>query len=132
MVAVQNIPERTGQILRLTLETQLHAAGAPAQQLYSLAVNYSINTTAIGQQADSSSTRNRFAAAAKWTLTPIGSPGKTLIGGTAVASDAQNIIDQQYFAQTVEVDTINQEIANEVAAQITAQIAAYFKAHPTA
>ena len=41
-IEVQNIPERTGQMLRLALETQLHADGAPTEQLYSLTVGYGL------------------------------------------------------------------------------------------
>ena len=130
-VAVGNIPERTGQMLRLSLESQLHAAGAPTGQLYSLNVVYSIGVAGIGVQQDTSVTRNRFNATAKWSLAPIGNPGTPLATGFASTEDAANIIDQQYFALTLETDTVDQQLANEIAAQITAQVAAYFKTHPS-
>jgi len=128
-VAVQNIPDRTGQLLRLSLETQLHAAGAPTEELYSLAVGYQISANGIGVQEDTSVTRNRFTATANWSLMPIG--GATpLIHGIATTENAANIIDEQYFALDLETDTINQQLADAIAGQITAQIAAYFKTHP--
>jgi LPS-assembly lipoprotein len=131
-VDVANIPERTGQMLRLSLETKLHGAGAPAQQLYSLTVGYSLGTAQIGEQEDTSYTRERFNGLATWVLTPIGQPGVRLAGGTATTQDALNIIDQQYFALTTETETIDQQVADELADEITEQIAAYFKTHPSA
>jgi LPS-assembly lipoprotein len=129
-VKIENIPERTGQMLRLSLETQLHAAGAPAAELYSLSVHYSISVNGIGVQQDTATTRNRYSATASWTLTPIGAPATALASGHADTQDAANIIDQQYFAQNLENDTVNQQLADTIAAQITSEVAAYFKTHP--
>lgn len=131
-VAVQNIPERPGQILRLSLETKLHADGAPQAELYALTVSYFVGTSGIGVEQDSAATRNRMSATAIWTLTPIGNPGQALLRGTATAQDAANIIDQQYFALDLENDTINQHLADTVAGEITTQIGAWFRAHPNA
>lgn len=128
-VEIANIPERPGQMLREALESQLHAAGAPTRQLYSLAVNYSISSEGIGIQGDTSVTRNRFTASASWTLSPIGTPSVKLAEGHASTEDAQNVIDQQYFALTLETDTVNQELADEIAQQIDTELAAYFKTH---
>ncbi len=130
-VQVANIPERPGQILRDALDAQLHAAGAPTTQLYSLSVAYGISSTGIGIQADTSTTRQRFTATATWTLAPIGSPATPLATGQATTEDALNTIDQQIFAQNLETDTVNQELATEIAQQIDTQLAAYFKSHPT-
>jgi LPS-assembly lipoprotein len=129
-VAIANIPDRTGQMLRLSLETQLHTAGAPTSELYNLTVNYSIGVNGIGVQADTSVTRNRFTGTASWALAPIGTPSAPIATGTASTEDAENIIDQQYFALQLETDTVNQQLADTLAAQITSQVAAYFKTHP--
>jgi LPS-assembly lipoprotein len=127
---VQNIPERSGQMLRLALETNLHAAGAPTEQLYSLAVSYGLGATNVGEQQDSSFTRQRFTGTAHWTLSPVGTPGKPLAQGNVTTENALNIIDQQYFALQLETTTVQQQIANQLAAQITNQVAVYFKTHP--
>ena len=129
-IDVQNIPERTGQMLRLALETQLHADGAPTEQLYSLSVSYGLGAANVGEQQDSSYTRERFNGTANWTLSPIGTPGKPLAHGTVTTEDALNIIDQQYFALQLETSTVDQQVADQLAAQITSQVAAYFKTHP--
>ncbi len=131
-VAISNIPDRPGQLLRQSLQDQLQGASAPTQELYVLAVNYNIAQQYIGVQADTSTSRDRFIATASWTLAPIGSPQTPLIQGQASTEDALNIIDQQYFAITLETGTVNQQLATEIAAQISTQVAAYFKTHPNA
>jgi LPS-assembly lipoprotein len=131
-VSVGIIPDRTGQLLRQSLQDQLEVAGAPTQQLYLLSVSYSIISQATGIQEDTSATRERFTASASWALAPIGNPFKPLAKGGASTEDALNIIDQQYFQITLETNTVNQQLANEIAAQISAQVAAYFKTHPNA
>ncbi len=131
-VEVQNIPERTGQLLRQSLQDQLYIAGAPTVQRYMLNVNYNIGQQGIGIQQDTAVTRNRFIATAKWSLAPVGSPDAPLVSGQASTEDAANVIDQQYFALTLETSTIDQQLADEIAAQISAQLAVYFKNHPSA
>jgi LPS-assembly lipoprotein len=131
-VAVANIPERNGQLLRLALQDHLQAAGAPTQQRYILNVSYSVAQQGIGEQADSSGTRTRFIANATWTLAPIGNPGTPLTVGQASTEDALNVVDQQYFAVTLENNTIDARLADELSGQITNELAAYFKTHPQA
>lgn len=129
-VKVQTIPDRAGQLLHQALQEDFYRNGQPVQELYVLSVTYNINQTAGGIQEDSSATRVRFNATAQWHLSPIGQPSKVLVSGNAVAVDALNIIDQQYFAVNLETDTINQQLANEISAQVTAQLAAWFHTHP--
>jgi LPS-assembly lipoprotein len=131
-VAVNNIPERPGQMLRISLESQLHMAGTPGTELYALNVSYGIATSDVGVLLDSATTRSRVMATAKWSLAPIGDPGHPLVTGTATGQDAANIIDQQYFALDLETDTLNQHLADTVAAEITIQLAAWFRVHPNA
>lgn len=129
-VQVQTIPDRTGQILYQTLQQDFYTNGAPTQALYQLSVDYSIQQVGEGVQQDSSTTRTRFMAVAHWRLSPIGEPAKVLKAGQAVAMDGLNILDQQYFAATLETETVDNQLANEIAAQITTQLAAWFRAHP--
>jgi LPS-assembly lipoprotein len=128
-VAVANIPERTGQLLRESLQARLEAAGAPDVQHYLLRVNYSIAGQTEGTQEDTSVTRERFVATAAWTLSPIGDPGQKLAAGQASTGDALNVIDNQYFALDLETNTINRQLADQIAQQIATQVAVYFKSH---
>lgn len=129
-VKVAPIPDRPGQQLRQSIEDKMEVAGNPTQQLYLLTVDYSVGIQGIGVQADTATTRQRFNATAHWTLSPIGSPGTALASGMASTEDALNIINQQYFAQTLETNTVNGQLANEIAGQVVAQVSVYFKAHP--
>ncbi len=131
-IAVQNIPERPGQMLRDALQDQLYTAGTPTRELYSLNVSYFVDTVGTGIQQDSSTTYDRSTATASWTLTPIGDPKKNLAKGQAISVNAANVIDQQYFAITLETTTVNQQLADDIAQQIDTQLAAYFEAHPGA
>jgi LPS-assembly lipoprotein len=131
-VSVGIIPDRPGQLLRQSLQEQFQAAGAQTQEAYVLNVSYTISIEGIGVQPDTSTTRNRYIATALWSLAPIGNPQKPLTQGQASTEDALNIIDQQYFALTLENNTVNQQLADEIAGQISTQVAAYFKTHPGA
>jgi len=128
-VAVANIPERTGQLLRESLQAQLEAAGAPDVQHYLLNVNFSIAGQGEGTQEDTSVTRERLVAKAAWWLSPIGDPAEKLVSGQATSEDALNIIDGQYFAQDLETNTLNRQLSDQIAQQITTQVAVYFKSH---
>jgi LPS-assembly lipoprotein len=129
-VEIGNIPERPGQMLRDTLQDDFYRQGAPVAQMYKLTVSYSIGQQGVGIQQDTSSTRTRFIATANWTLAPIGNPKAALTQGQASTEDAENVIDNQYFASELETDTVNQQLADQIAAQITTQVAVYFKTHP--
>lgn len=129
-VQVQNIPERTGQMLRLKLQQDFYRNGPPVQALYTLTVSYAMASMSEGIQEDSSSTRERFTATAQWTLSPIGQPGQILASGRTTAMDALNVIDSQYFDTNLETTTVNQQLADETSTQITAQLATWFHTHP--
>ena len=131
-VSVANIPERTGQMLRLALQTDLYTAGPPTSEAYTLTVTYNIGQSATGIEQDSASTRTRFNASAVYTLAPIGDPAHPVLGGQVTTQDALNVIDQQYFASTLETSTVEQQVTNQLAAAITSRLAAYFKTHPNA
>lgn len=129
-VAVGIIPDRTGQLLRLSLEDRLQGGDTQTQQRYLLSVSYNISVQGIGVQEDTSTTRQRFTANASWSLAPIGSPQTKLTEGQASTEDALNIIDQQYFALTLDTETVDRQLADEIAGEIAQQVAAYFKTHP--
>ena len=129
-VRVENIPERAGQMLRDTLQDDMQRQGAPVTQLYALNVSYNVAAEGIGIQPDTSSTRVRYVASASWSLAPIGQPDTPVAQGQAISEDAENTVDNQYFASELETGTINQQLADELAAQITDQVAVFFKNHP--
>lgn len=129
-VQVQTIPDRPGQVLQQALQENFYRNGQPVQALYTLSVGYNINQLSEGIQEDSSATRVRFDATAHWQLSPIGQPSKILASGNASAMNAMNVIDQQYFAGSLETQTIDQQLANQISEQITAQLMGWFRTHP--
>lgn len=131
-VEVQNIPERPGQLLRESLQTALYPQGAPAIETYALNVTYNVVQSDIGILADTAGSRVRYTGVAVWSLSPIGNPAKVLAHGTATAMDAEDTIDEQYFAGNLQANTINQHLADELAGNISSQLAVWFSAHPGA
>ncbi|MCF3948149.1 hypothetical protein AiwAL_15765 [Acidiphilium sp. AL] len=124
------MPDRSGQVMHEALERDLQRAGAPKFYRYHLAVSYGISVQVIGIQPDSSNTRNRYFANAHWVLTPEGNRGLAIAKGNAQAMDAENIIDNQYFATALDGGTMRHQLAREIATQITTQLAIYFRSHP--
>ncbi|MGC9269143.1 LPS assembly lipoprotein LptE [Acidiphilium sp.] len=124
------IADRQGQVMREALESDLQRDGAPSFYRYHLSVQYGMSVQIIGIQPDSSNTRNRYFGNAHWVLSPEGNQGVTIAQGNAQAMDAENIIDNQYFANTLDNGTMRHQLARELAHQITTQLAIYFRAHP--
>ena len=127
MIDVALIPNRSGQLLRQSLQQRLYGSGddAPAKQ-YQLLVSLAVTGEAIGEQADSSITRLRQFGSANWTLKKLDSAQTYVASGLARSLDGVNIIDEQFFAADVEGETVARRMADTLAEQITIQLAAYF------
>lgn len=124
------IADRKGQIMRQALERDLQRDGAPSFFQYHLAVAYGISQQTIGIQPDSSNTRNRYFGTAHWVLTSEGNLTLPLAKGDAQAMDATNVIDNQYFAGTLDGSTVRHQLARELAGQISTQLAIFFRTNP--
>ena len=127
MIDVALIPNRSGQLLRQSLQQRLYGSGdeATAKQ-YHLSVSLAVAGEAIGEQADSSVTRLRQFGSANWTLKKL-DPAQTFVAsGLARSLDGVNVIDDQFFAADIEGETVARRIADTLAEQITIQLATYF------
>jgi LPS-assembly lipoprotein len=125
-VFVRIIPNRPGQMLRLALQDDFGSdSGIPPQ--YDLAVVYSISGETVGIETTSIATRIRFVGNANWSLLAHDVKNTRLTGGGARFMDGINIFDGQYFASDLEIETVQQRIANEIAQQITTQLAIWFR-----
>ncbi|MCW8308232.1 hypothetical protein AruPA_14420 [Acidiphilium sp. PA] len=129
-IDIAPLADRQGQVMHQALEAALQRDGAPSFYRYHLTVQYGISVQIIGVQQDTSNTRNRFLATAHWELTPEGNLTTKLAEGNAQAMDAENIIDNQYFANTLDGGVMRHQLARELANQIAMQLALYFRAHP--
>lgn len=124
------LANRQGQIMHEALERDLQRDGTPTFYRYHLTVRFDIAQQTLGIQEDTSSTRNRFIGTAHWELTPEGNRGLTIAKGDAQAMDAENIIDNQYFASSLGTGVMRHHLARELARQITTQLAIWLRAHP--
>ncbi len=123
-INVNLIPDRTGQLLRQELQRRLLGT-SPGAVRYNLDVALTLHTDVAGILASNSvATRQRLSADASWTLHDAANPKITVASGTANASDAENILNQQYFAADMETDAVNGRLMEMLADQITAQLAA--------
>ena len=127
MIDVALIPNRSGQLLRQSLQQRLYGPGddAAAKQ-YQLSVSLAVTGEAIGEQADSSITRLRQFGSANWTLKKLDSAQTFIASGLARSLDGVNIIDEQFFAADIEGETVARRMADTLAEQIEIQLAAYF------
>ena len=92
---------------------------------YDLAVSLELHTDVAGVLAENSiATRQRLSADATWTLHDAGNPQIIVAHGTANAVDAENILNQQYFAADLETDAVHGRLMSLLADQITAELAA--------
>ncbi len=126
-INVELIPDRPGQLLRQALQERLETTGNGVARRYDLTVNFWISGEGIAIQQDNTATRIRSIGNANWILKAEDPTRTTLIGGSARAVDAQNILDTQYFAADLENETVQKRLANALADQITMQLAAYFR-----
>lgn len=128
-VFVDNIGERSGQVLRQALQERFERAGPGIQRRYSLTVAYGIGGEGIAVQPNNSVTRVRVIGSASWYLVDQ-DPGKTrLAAGQARAVDGYNILNQQYFFGDLSNDASQKRLAEALADQIAIQVATWFRSH---
>ncbi len=131
-ISVDVIPERAGQLLRQAMQERLERGTGGEARRFTLAVGLGIAAEGIGILADNSVTRVRLTGTVNWYLRAT-DPAKTLLtSGTARATDAFNVINQQYFFADLSNDAANRRIVEVIADQITLQLAVWFQQHPTA
>ena len=124
------IPNRTGQVLREELQRRMLGPDA-GPTAYNLSVSLALHTDIAGIIATNSvASRERLSATADWKLRAVGDQ-KLVASGTANAVDAENILNQQYFAADMETDAVNQRLMELLADQITAEVAARLRAAKT-
>ena len=130
-VYVANIPERFGQQLRLALQSQMASDGPEAPHKYKLAVQTSLSAEAIDIHGDNTTGRTRMLATAMWQLTTIEATPQLLAQGNTQAMDGYTSSYEQYFAQTLNMESTEGRMAHALGEQVTQQVATWFKTHAT-
>ncbi|MDQ1081049.1 LPS assembly lipoprotein LptE [Pseudoroseomonas cervicalis] len=111
------IPERSGQLLRRSLQQRLGAAGSAAPN-YELRVGLQLAAEPEGFRRDGTASRIRYNAIATWQLVTLGPEPATRAEGTERAFDSFNIPDNQFFAADFSRDATVQRLVEQLANDI--------------
>ena len=126
-VFIDNIGERSGQLLRQELQERFERGESGVARRYTLTVSYGIGGEGIAVLPDNNVTRIRVIGDAKWYLVAQ-DPGRTrLAAGHAHAVDGFNILNQQYFFSDLSNEDSQRRMAKAIADQIAIQVAAWFR-----
>ncbi|MFT9400165.1 hypothetical protein [Acetobacter sp.] len=128
-VYVANIPERSGQLMRLALQQNMAGDGPENPDGYTLYAQPNIGQEAIDIHADNTSGRIRINAHAHWRLFTVEQNPKLLAEGDASSMDGYSALYEQYFAQTLNSETAIGRVTQALAEQITQQVATWFRTH---
>ncbi|GAA08033.1 LPS assembly lipoprotein LptE [Acetobacter tropicalis] len=128
-VYVANIPERSGQQLRLALQQNMAGDGPEDPDGYTLIVQPSFGQESIDIHSDNTSGRVRMNAHAHWQLLTVEQYPKLLAQGDASTMDGYTSTYEQYFAQTLNSETAIGRVAQTLAEQVTQQVATWFRTH---
>jgi LPS-assembly lipoprotein len=124
-IRVGSIPERTGQLLRRSLQRRFEdgAPGTPAR--YNLQVSVSYAAEPLGYRSDGAITRLRYTATASWTLSTLSVPPQQIAasGIPYRTIDSFNIPDLQFFAADSSRDAMERRLVDVIAEEIHQQVA---------
>lgn len=131
-IYVANIPDRTGQLVRLALQERMAGAGPENPDGYTLNVSPGIGAEAIDIHGDNTSGRVRVNAHAHWMLYTVAQEPVLLAQGDASTMDGYTSTFEQYFAQSLNQETVTARVAQALAEQITQQVSIWFRTHTQA
>ncbi|NHN84954.1 hypothetical protein GOB93_09905 [Acetobacter musti] len=126
-IYVASIPNRYGQLVRLALQQDMAGAGPEDPDGYTLYVSPSMSNEAVDIHADNTSGRNRVVGRAHWRLFTVGRYPKLLAEGDATTMDGMNGTFEQYFAQSLNTETLQTRVAETLAETVTQQVAIWFE-----
>ncbi|OUJ13563.1 hypothetical protein [Acetobacter okinawensis] len=130
-VYVANIPSRFGQQLRLALQSQMASDGPEDPHRYKLVIQPGLSAEAVDIHGDNTSGRTRMLASATWQLLSIDANPQLLAQGNTQAMDGYTSSYEQYFAQTLNMESTEARMAQALGEQVTQQVATWFKTRAT-
>jgi len=122
-VAIDNIPNREGQMLRNDLIDRMYGKGRPHNALYHLSIVLTEAPQDLGIQANATSTRSLLDTTANYSLTD--AKGKNLLNGTAHSVTSYNKLSDQY-ASLIASEGASERTIKEVSEQIVNRLSLYF------
>jgi LPS-assembly lipoprotein len=125
-VAIENIPDQSGQYLRNELIDRFYTGGRPADPAYTLLV-----TPINERREDLDLTKSSDATRSQLRLTTVmelrdNRAGAVLLKRELFAATSYNILDSQ-FTTRVSEQNARQNALNDLARQIETQLALYFR-----
>jgi LPS-assembly lipoprotein len=123
-IAIQNIPDRIGQILRNDLRDRLTPRGVPRQPLYRLAVEVSTSKVGLAIEPDAEITRSNFRLRASFQLVDL-RLRQVVLKGSAFSVGSFNLVKSD-FANVVAEQDVERRTARDVSDQIAVRLAVFF------
>ena len=125
-VAIANIPERVGQMLRNELLDRVAPYGEPGEPLWLLQVSVSEQLLGYGIQKDSTSTRASLRLDATFSLVDR-KTGATTLSGSSISINSFNILRQSYSTAAAEADA-RERAVRDLAEDMTTRVAVFIAA----
>lgn len=122
-VAIENIPDRNGQILRNDLIDRMYSKGRPQNPKYSLTAGLRTLEEGIGLLPDATTSLTELNLYADYTLKD--QTGKVVVKATAHATATFNQLQEEYGTLAAEQNAY-QRCLDEVSEQIVGRISLYF------
>jgi LPS-assembly lipoprotein len=122
-IAIDNISDRDGQLLRNDLIDRMYGLNRPSQPLYHLSVKIRFDIQDLGILANATATRSILNMYGDYTLTD--AKGKILVTGTTHSVANIEKLDQIY-GTVVSEDEAKERTLHEVSEQIVNRISLYF------
>jgi LPS-assembly lipoprotein len=127
-VAIDSIPDRTGQMLRNDLIDRMYGKGRPALPAYHLSVTLRTSQEDLGILANATTALAAVHAFGDYTLKDAN--GKTLTKGSAQSTASYDKLTSMYASQAAQDGALERTV-REVSEQITARLSLYFSEKPT-
>ncbi|MDR3449640.1 MAG: LPS assembly lipoprotein LptE [Alphaproteobacteria bacterium] len=122
-IAIANIADRNGQMLRNDLMDRLYGKERPEHPRYTLTVKLTYSTEDLGILANATATRSLMNMQADYIMT--GPDGKDVLRGAAHSVASFDRLDQMYATVASQDDAYNRTI-HEVSEQIVNRLSLYF------
>ena len=123
-VRVAPIGERTGQVLRRTLQRRLEGARTGVASRYELQAALTYSVEVLGYRQDGTISRIRYLATGTWVLGTEAVEPVEVGRGTVRTLDAYNIPDLQFFAADASREALERRVIEEVSDRIVLGVAA--------
>lgn len=122
-IAIENIPDRNGQILRNYLIDRMVRPNRPEKPLYTLKVTIAAGEEDLGILANATATRSLLNMYAHYTLAD--AKGKAILTGTAHSVASFNKLDQMYGTVAARENAYERTL-REAGEQIVNRLSLYF------